>query len=564
MSVRSRLSQIQRGLLQELKEEVKFHIGTIPPSLRRYYDQYVAEFSGWWRSSSKADLIREVRKARIVMVGDYHTLRQSQRTTLRILRELVPRGRTVRLCLEMVHSAHQDWLDLFLAGEIGRREFFRAVRYDATWGFPWEGYGEILQFARHHSIPVHGLNVAGSGDGAGLRKRDRHAARLIAGLAARFPEDLVYVVFGDLHLAAGHLPLQTVKALERGGVGEMQPLVVFQNSETIFWKLHRRRIQHRVDVVRLAGNRFCVNSTPPWVKLHSFIFWERNRTELLESLLGEGEGNDGSRAEAVEYSEQQAAIIRLVAGYFSIDIPGMDDFTVMTLAELNKMLSSLSRLERFPSLEPLLLARESLFIPERRIIFLRGPDMNHAAEQASVFLNWLSTGYTPLTDGGQDEFYRRVIRRALGFTGSLVVNPRRKHWHEEDHLRYREQRRRRQNLTSRGRIQREASRWVLVHLCREEERLFGKERPSGARRALLRSVLQRDDRLLRLVSTGLGQILGYRLYHGMLQGAVSRAGVRDLFSMKLAGWHEARELYLDLKRRLRRVVPLVISKSQRF
>jgi len=264
MSERSRLSQIRRVLLQELKEEVKFHIGTITAALRRYYRHYVDEFTGWWRSSSKAELIREVRKARIVMVGDYHTLRQSQRTMLRILRELVPGQRQVRLCLEMFHSAHQERLDRFLAGRIGFTEFLRAVRYDATWGFPWEGYGEILEFARQHSIPVHGLNLGAGGDGVGIRERDRHAARLIAGLAVSFPEDLVYVIFGDLHLASGHLPLQTVRALKRSGAGKVQPLVVFQNSETIFWRLHRRRLQHRVDVVRLAGNRFCVNSTPPW------------------------------------------------------------------------------------------------------------------------------------------------------------------------------------------------------------------------------------------------------------------------------------------------------------
>jgi hypothetical protein len=280
--------------------------------------------------------------------------------------------------------------------------------------------------------------------------------------------------------------------------------------------------------------------------------------------MEEGDGTADPRADAVEYSEQQAAIIRMVAGYFDIDLPGMDDFTVLTLADLDRMLSSLSRLKRFPILEPLLLTRESLFIPERRIIFLRGPDMNHAAEQAAVFLNWLSTGYTPLCDGGQDEFYRRVMRRALGFTGSLVVNPRRKHWHEEDHLLYTRQRHRQRNLTSRQRTRREASGWVLIHLRREGERILGKKRPADARGALLRSALQRDDRYLRLISIGLGQILGYRLYHGMLQGAVSRTAVRDLFSMKLDGRHEARELYLDLKGRLQRVVPLVISKSHRF
>jgi hypothetical protein len=556
MNERSRLSQIRRNLLEELKEEVKFYLGPIPPSLRRYYLRYKDEFTGRWRSSSKNELIREVQKARIVMLGDYHTLRQSQRTTLRILREVVPGKRRVRLCLEMVHSAHQNLLDRFLAGGIGPSEFLRAVNYDTTWGFPWAGYCEILEFASRNAIPVHGLNVAGSGSGAGLHKRDRHAGGLLADLAVRHPDDLIHVVFGDLHLASEHLPRETVAALRRAGVENVEPLVIFQNSETIFWRMHRRRLQQKGDVVQLGRNRYCVNSTPPWVKLHSAIFWERNRDELLERLLGDGTGGGDGSADTVEYSEQQASMIRLVAGYFGLDPPGMDDFTVLTLVDLEQVISSLSRLPRFPSLQPLLLARESLFIPERRIIFLRGPDMHYAAEQAAVFLHWLCTGYRPRPDGGQNEFYCRVIRNALGFLGSLVINPRRKHWHEQDHLLFRARQARRRNLTARGRVQREASGWVLSHLRREGNRRHGP--------LLLRSALEIDNRCLRLVSAGLGQILGYRLYHGMLQGAVSRSDAAGLFSRALSGRHEARELYLALQRRLHRVVPVVISKSHSF
>jgi len=556
MSERSRLSQVRRKLLRELKEEVRFHIGPIPLSMRHYYQQYKDEFSGRWNRSSKEELIDAVRESRIVLIGDYHTLRQSQRATLRILRELVPGERPVRLGLEMIHAEHQGHLDRFLAGETGRSAFLRAVDYAETWGFPWGGYGEILDFARDHNIPVHGLNVAGSGDVAGLRRRDRHAARLLADLAARHPEDLIHVVIGDLHLAGGHLPGATATALKRAGLTGIEPLVIFQNSETLFWKLHRRRLQHRVDVVRLGRKRFCINSTPPWVKLHSFLFWERNRAELLAGLMGDRDGTPGGDPpeEAVEYSEQQAAMIRVVAGYFDLHPVGMDDFTVLTLAELNRMITSLSRLERFPLLEPLLLTRESLFIPERRIIFLRGPDMNHAAEQAAVFLNWLMTGYAPDPEGGQDEFYRRTMRRAFGFLGSLVVNPRRKHWHEQDHRLFLEQSRSRRRLGPRGPAQRGASRQVLAHLERE-----------GKRKGLvMRNLFLADDAHLRLISTGLGQILGYRLYHGMLQGAISRDEVAGHFARPLRGGHEARDLYLTLKRRLRRVVPVTLSKSHRF
>ena len=553
MNDRSRLSRVRRRLLEDLKEEVRLHIGPTPESLRRYYEDYKAEFSGRWTRSSKDELIGSVREARIVMVGDYHTLRQSQRTNLRILRELLPGKRRIRLGLELVHSAHQGHLDRFLAGEASLKELLRGLRYHETWGQPWEGYGELLEFAAAHGIPVHGLNR--SGRGVGLRVRDRHAARLVAGLAVRYPEDLIHVVFGDLHLAAGHLPRYTVEALGRAGVKGVAPVIIFQNSETLFWKLHRRRLQHRVDVLRRGRSRFCINSTPPWVKLHSFVFWERNRDELLEALMAGGRGIVGAGGGAVEFSEQQASLIRVIADYFELRPPGMDDFTVLTLAELNRFIGTLGRLKRFDHLEPLLAVRDSLFIPERRIIFLRGPDINHAAEQGAVFLNWLCTRYAPRPDGGQDEFYRRVLRRALGFVGSLVINPRRKHWHEADHVRYLDGLSRRRVLSRRGRAQREASRWVLRHIDRWPDR--------GGRSAI-RSVLAIDDRCLRLVSTGLGQIIGYRLYHGMLQGAVARNDVAGLFSMNPGGPGEARDLYADLEQQLRMVVPLVISKSHRF
>ena len=67
-----------------------------------------------------------------------------------------------------------------------------------------------------------------------LRKigaRDRHAAHKLAEIRQRHPNAAIMVLFGESHLAPGHLP----KAL-RERLPEERVLTVLQNVDALYWR----------------------------------------------------------------------------------------------------------------------------------------------------------------------------------------------------------------------------------------------------------------------------------------------------------------------------------------
>jgi hypothetical protein len=103
--------------------------------------------------------------------------------------------------------------------------------------------------------------------GGGIRERDARIARRIATSMARDPEARHLVLIGDLHLAANHLPAELDRAAEAAGLRRHRRVVVYQNSDDLYWDLAARGVEGETQVVRLGSDRFCVQEVPPWVQL---------------------------------------------------------------------------------------------------------------------------------------------------------------------------------------------------------------------------------------------------------------------------------------------------------
>jgi aminopeptidase N len=69
------------------------------------------------------------------------------------------KGRAVSIGMEMFQRPAQRALDQYIAGEIEERQFLKESRYFTSWGFDYNLYRPILNFARAEGIPVVALNV---------------------------------------------------------------------------------------------------------------------------------------------------------------------------------------------------------------------------------------------------------------------------------------------------------------------------------------------------------------------------------------------------------------------
>src|SRR5262249_1090985 len=140
--------------------------------------------------------------------------------------------------------------------------------------------------------------------------------------------------------------------------------------------------------------------------------------------------------QGIAVKEAMVELVRAIAGFLQVHANGCDDFRVYTTKDLN-FLEDLRRKHRFTEREIGEIKRqisndESYFISRGNIIYLSCLSIDHASEEAAHYLNNKLSGHVPRALPARSDFYSRILREALGFFGSKVVNPGRAHHGEQE------------------------------------------------------------------------------------------------------------------------------------
>ncbi len=145
--------------------------------------------TGPGRVISFDDLIGELSEASVVYVGETHTSMEDHKAQLDILRRLTRSGECTELGMEMFPRNAQPVLDRYFRGETTEEEFLREVRWEEVWGFPFQLYRGLIDYARNNRIRIVGLNAP------------QHLVRKIGreGLSSLTPEERVQLA-RDFHL----------------------------------------------------------------------------------------------------------------------------------------------------------------------------------------------------------------------------------------------------------------------------------------------------------------------------------------------------------------------------
>lgn len=102
-------------------------------------------------------MLSDLRQARVVFVGEFHTQRDHHRLQLQVIRELSRQGTPLAIGFEMFDLEKQPLLDEWVQGDVPLREF--VARYQQSWSIDWAEYDEIMLFARNHRIPMVALDA---------------------------------------------------------------------------------------------------------------------------------------------------------------------------------------------------------------------------------------------------------------------------------------------------------------------------------------------------------------------------------------------------------------------
>lgn len=105
------------------------------------------------------EMISDLRRVRVVYVGEKHTHPGHHEIQLRILEALAAPGTDIRLGMEMVDQSYQPVLDQWSEGQLDRETFLRKSHWYANWRFDFDLYAGLFEFAQDRHIPVIGLNI---------------------------------------------------------------------------------------------------------------------------------------------------------------------------------------------------------------------------------------------------------------------------------------------------------------------------------------------------------------------------------------------------------------------
>jgi hypothetical protein len=440
-NLRSRRSAAQLHALAGVEREIRAQ----DSHNRR---KYLREFNKAFRSYDSVLDVQQIQTALqaadVALIGDYHALPAAQRYAASLIEQRALAGdRPVVLAVETIFARDQHILDEWWRREIDETELRQRIRFDLDWGYDWTPFHELLVSARDHAEGVYGLDCMPREDLRKIGARDRHAAAKVAEIRQRYPNAVIFVLFGESHLAPGHLP----SALRQQMPGE-RILTVLQNIDALYWRAAGERAD-KVEAVRVSDNVVCVFNATPLEKYESYrLFldqWSRcddnpdfapTLYNLIDSLARFLEINRYSPHNGT----QPKFLVDMLPEVYGGACGGESD------AMLRRILSRKSLTE--PELESLLTTvaeRGAAYLPQVNAFYIREFNMIHAAEDATRFLHQACQGLPhwrkkesnqrpeegttarPNRDGKTaiDNFYARVIEHAVAYFGSRVLCPSR-------------------------------------------------------------------------------------------------------------------------------------------
>ncbi len=329
-----------------------------------------------------------MRGADIVLIGDYHALPAAQRFAATLLEERAqPGDRPVVLGLETIFSRDQHILDEWWRREIDAEELQQRIRFDLDWGYDWAPFYELLVTAREHADAIYGLDCMPREDLRKIGARDRHAAHKLAEIRQRHPNAVIMVLFGESHLAPGHLP----KVL-RERLPEERVLTVLQNVDALYWRAAGER-HERVEAVRVSDDVVCVFNSTPLEKYENYRLhlsrWGRTDEEgpdlaptiynLIDSLL--------RFLDIDRYSSHNGTQPK-----FLVDLMP-EVYCRASDARLRQLLSRHSATEEeTEAMVRHVEERGSVYLPQVNAFYVREFKMMYAAEEAARFLHHACRG----------------------------------------------------------------------------------------------------------------------------------------------------------------------------
>jgi len=528
---RQELLKIEKKIFRQNQETIDESVLVSDKDFKKYLANYKRAVRNFTRRSTVEAIHRDISKSRIVLVGDYHTLDQSQRSFVRVLRNYFrDQNKKVIVALEAIQARHQRYLNQFMFDGIKENVFIEKIGFKEHWFFDlWENHLVIFDFLKFHQIQVYGIEAPGY-ENKSLLERDEYMAEQIVDLADKNPDKKIFVLVGDLHLSPQHLPKQIHKFAKKKEL-KLPIVTLYQNSAEIYWKLSEKELVDHTLIVKVADKSYCRMHTPPIIVQQSYLNWLYHEEGIFDWV--------DAKASFLNLVERISHVIglKLPEDYETVEVYTCGDLGFMKLLSKEKTFSK----KDLKFIRRQIENSESYFLPGPRIAYIANVSIHHAAEEASHYLKSLHSGLE-FPRPHKDAFYANVLHEAIGFFGSKLINSKRKCARYKDFI-------------SQKKYLERSGLAAKRHLEYETADLFIKHTKLLKTKQLLHTnkIVNLTSELFLALSHALGYDLGDGLYYGFMDGKINKEFIRDLFTNPFAEEGKPGEIYLQLIKLLKGV-----------
>ncbi len=376
--------------------------------------------------SSETKLLNSCLKSEVIYLGDFHTFDQSTKNLERILKYLITKKQKFSIGLELVHSSHQLYIESYLANELSDLEFLETIQYHDSWRFPWNHYRLIFEWAKKYKIPIIGLNSKGS-----LDSRDKHASQIITQNLKAFPKSKMLVLFGEYHIFPDKLPAIVQKTANR----KLSETIIHQNTEELFFKI--QKLKKDGTIIEFSPTEFHLQTSPPWVKYESYVYWFEHIMEDSEFDLHRYIIQTGLKSYQTNYLDQFRLIFDVINKNLKLGLNPklVDDVELWDQTQIEKTKKYILKIkdEKLRGYYHFLLEQHQTFlIPQTSIIYCPNYSLNRLSYAAGIYLfeiilkNQELDRSLLLKESNDLKFMFLLKQSFMGFLVSKIINPMRK------------------------------------------------------------------------------------------------------------------------------------------
>jgi len=113
------------------------------------------------KSLTLEQVIDKVAEKPVIFIGERHGNYEDHKVELDVIRGLYKRGKKFAVGMEMFQRPFQEVINDYISGALNEKEFLKKSQYFRRWGFDYNLYREIIEFAKAKGIQIVALNLKG-------------------------------------------------------------------------------------------------------------------------------------------------------------------------------------------------------------------------------------------------------------------------------------------------------------------------------------------------------------------------------------------------------------------